>query len=220
MKNRTKLLSGLYAITDPNLMGEDIMTKAGQAISGGINILQYRNKAASYTQQKKEAHQLASLCYEQDVLFIINDNVELALEVNADGVHIGQQDGDIDAARKQLGAGKIIGVTCNNKIENAIIAQQQGADYVAFGRFFKSSTKPTAPQADVSMLEEIRASITLPVVAIGGVTHANASELLKYDIDMLAVIESLFGQKDIGQSARRFVDIFKRRDDRKASSDL
>lgn len=214
MNKRTKSLSGLYAITDPDLMGEDIIGKAKKAICGGISILQYRNKTAPYTQQKKEAQLLARLCHSQDVLFIINDNVKLALEVNADGVHIGQQDCNIDAARKQLGPEKIIGVTCNNKIENAITAQQQGADYVAFGRFFKSSTKPGAPQADLVMLKDLRSSISLPVVAIGGITHTNATELLKYDIDMLAVIESLFGQKDITESARQFVDIFNHRDDR------
>lgn len=213
MNKRKKSLSGLYAITDPDLMGKDIIGKAEKAISGGINILQYRNKTAPYTQQKKEAQLLARLCHSQDVLFIINDNVKLALEVNADGVHIGQQDCNIDAARKQLGAEKIIGVTCNNKIENAIVAQRQGADYVAFGRFFKSSTKPSAPPADLSLLKDIHHFITVPVVAIGGITHANAIQLLAYDIDMLAVIESLFGQKDITESARQFVDIFNHRDD-------
>jgi len=220
MKNIKKPLSGLYAITDPCLMGDDLIIKAEQAISGGINILQYRNKTASNTQQRDEAQVLAKLCKNNGVLFIINDNIELATEVNADGVHIGQQDSDIQSARNKLGDEKIIGVTCNNKIENAIVAQQQGANYVAFGRFFKSSTKPSAPAAQTSLLKDIKQSISIPIVAIGGITHSNIIQLLHYDIDMFAVIESVFGQNDIAESARQFIEILKHRDDREPWSDL
>ncbi|MDH5601102.1 MAG: thiamine phosphate synthase [Gammaproteobacteria bacterium] len=218
--NNKHFLSGLYAITDPELMGDELLAKAEQAIIGGINILQYRNKTASKTEQIEEAQILASLCHKHDVLFIINDSVELANEVNADGVHIGQQDTGIQNARKQLGQDKIIGVTCNNKIENAVIAQQQGADYVAFGRFFKSSTKPSAPAAELSILKNIKQLISIPVVAIGGITPANAARLLEYDVDMLAVIESIFGQKDISGSTRQFIDILSHKDDHKVMSDL
>lgn len=213
MNNKNKLLHGLYAITDPNLMGEDIIVKAEQAILGGINIMQYRNKTASPEQQEQEAHQLAKLCKNHNVTFIINDNVELAINVNADGVHIGQKDLHIQQARERLGKNKIIGVTCNNKIDLALQAQQQGADYIAFGRFFKSLTKPSAPQAELSILTEARQLITIPIVAIGGITHESAPLVLAKDVDMLAVIEGIFGKADILKSAQQFVDIFNARDD-------
>ena len=213
MSNQDKILKGLYAITDPKLMSDDIILKAEQAIRGGINILQYRNKTASIEQQEQEAHTLAQLCKKHNVIFIINDNVELAIKVNADGVHLGQTDTDFKQAREILGNNKIIGVTCNNKIEFAQTAQQQGADYVAFGRFFNSSTKPSAPQAEISLLEKARKHISIPIVAIGGITHKNASLLLEKNIDMLAVIEGVFGQADITKATQQFVDIFNSRDD-------
>lgn len=213
MSHQEKILKGLYAITDPKLMGDDIILKAEQAIRGGINILQYRNKTASLAQQEQEAQTLAKLCKQHNVVFIINDNVELAKKVNADGVHLGQTDTDLKQARELLGNNKIIGVTCNNKIEFAQTAQQQGADYIAFGRFFNSSTKPSAPQAEISLLENARKHISIPIVAIGGITHNNATLLLESNIDMLAVIEGIFGQADITHATQQFVDIFNTRDD-------
>lgn len=213
MSNQDKILKGLYAITDPKLMGDDITLKAEQAIRGGINILQYRNKTASIEQQEQEANTLAKLCKRHNVIFIINDNVELAVKVKADGVHLGQTDTNFKQARELLGNNKIIGVTCNNKIEFAQTAQQQGADYVAFGRFFNSSTKPSAPQAEISLLEKARKHISIPIVAIGGITHDNAPLLLEKNVDMLAIIEGIFGQTDITHAAQQFIDIFNTRDD-------
>ena len=188
-------------------MGLDLIEKAEQAILGGINILQYRNKTASIEQQEQEASTLARLCNERDVIFIINDNVELAIKVNADGIHLGQKDTHIQQARKLLGENKIIGVTCNNQIEFAQAAQQQGADYVAFGRFFNSLTKPSAPHAELSLLSEARKKITVPIVAIGGITHESAALLLNEGADMLAVIQGIFGQADILNATRQFVEI-------------
>ncbi|MCW8900503.1 MAG: thiamine phosphate synthase [Gammaproteobacteria bacterium] len=220
MISKVKSLHGLYAITDPQLMGEEIIVKAEQAILGGINILQYRNKTASPEQQKNEARELAKLCNKHNVVFIINDNVDLAINVNADGVHIGQKDTQLQQARERLGNNKIIGVTCNNQIELALIAQREGADYVAFGRFFTSLTKPTAPQAELSLLSEARKSITIPIVAIGGITHKTAPLLLEHDIEMLAVIQGIFAKPDILNATQQFVDIFSARDDQKPLSDL
>jgi len=189
-------------------MGADLVSKAEQAILGGINILQYRNKLATLSQREQEATILARLCNKHNVLFIINDDVELAMKVNADGVHLGQNDTHIKKARQLLNKNKIIGMTCNNKIELAHAAQQQGADYVAFGRFYNSLTKPSAPQADLSLLKEARKSITIPIVAIGGITHELAPILLKEGVDMLAVIQGIFGQQDIVNTTRQFVEIF------------
>jgi thiamine-phosphate pyrophosphorylase len=203
-----KNLTGLYAITSPELMSTDLIEKAEQAIIGGINILQYRNKIANYVQQEQEASALAHLCKKHNVIFIINDNVELAIEVNADGIHLGQKDIHIQHARKLLGENKIIGVTCNNQIELAQKAQAQGADYVAFGRFFNSLSKPSAPQAELSLLSEAHKLITIPIVAIGGITHELAPLLLKEGADMLAVIHGIFGQEDILTTTRQFAQLF------------
>lgn len=205
MNNRS--LNGLYAITDPKLMGADLLVKAQQAIAAGISILQYRNKTAAIETQEQEALALAQLCKKNNVIFIINDNIELTLKVNADGVHIGQGDTHITQARTLLGENKIIGVTCNNNIELALDAQKNGADYIAFGRFFPSKTKPSAPHAELSLLREARKLITLPIVAIGGINHDSAPSLLKEGADMLAVIHAIFGQQDISNATQEFVEI-------------
>jgi len=205
-KNKN-ILQGLYAITDPDLMGADLVAKAEQAILGGIKILQYRNKTAPLEQQEQEASSLCKLCDEHNVVFIINDNVELAIKVNADGVHLGQKDTQLQQARNLLGKNKIIGVTCNNQVEFAQMAQEQGADYVAFGRFFNSLTKPSAPHAELSLLSEARKKITIPIAAIGGITPESAPLLLNEGVDMLAVIQGVFGQTDILNATRQFVEI-------------
>ena len=200
-------LKGLYAITDSKLMGSDLISKTEQAILGGINILQYRNKTAPLEQQEQEALKLVQLCKKNNVLFLVNDNVELALKVNADGVHLGQQDTPLQKAREQLGKDKIIGITCHDKIELAVEAQKYGADYVAFGRFFNSQTKPTASPAELSLISESKKSISIPIVAIGGITQEMASLLLKEGVDMLAVIHAIFGQDDILSATHQFVEI-------------
>ena len=189
------------------LLQRELVHKAEQAIIGGINILQYRNKIAPIEQQEKEALTLATLCRKNNVLFLINDNIELALKVHADGVHIGQSDTSLQYARKILGKNKIIGITCHNKIELAIDAEKKGADYVAFGRFFNSETKPSATEAELSILSEAANIITIPVVAIGGITPESAPLLLKEGVDMLAVIHGIFGQKDILKATQKFVEI-------------
>lgn len=142
-----------------------------------------------------------------NVLFLINDDVELALKVDADGVHLGQTDTQLQQARSALGENKIIGITCHNEIELANEAQKKGADYIAFGRFFSSKTKPSAPTAELSILSQARKSITLPIVAIGGITPDSAPLLLQEGVDMLAVIHGIFGQKDILKATRQFVEI-------------
>lgn len=208
MQMNNKTLTGLYAITDPALMGTTLVTKVEQAIHGGIKILQYRNKTAPLSQQEQEARTLAQLCKKNNVLFIINDNVELAIKVNADGVHLGQKDTHIQKARERLGENKVIGITCNNQLKLAQMAQAQGADYVAFGRFFNSATKPSAPQAALSLLNDAVKSVTIPIVAIGGITHESAPVLLKEGADMLAVIHGIFGQPDILKATRQLVELF------------
>lgn len=201
-------LHGIYAITDPVLCGAHLYEKVLAAIEGGIRILQYRNKQGSRDLQREETSQLLSLCQQHDVLFIINDDIELAGEINADGVHLGQQDRTLTYARQRLGNHKIIGISCNNRFEYALSAQQQGADYVAFGRFFPSQTKPQAPQAELELLSRARIELQLPVVAIGGITPSNGRQLIEAGADMLAVIHGIFAQPDVRLATRRYVELF------------
>lgn len=195
-------------ITDPDLMAGNLVTMAEQAIYAGIAVLQYRNKTASGQQQETEARELASLCKKNNVLFLINDNAELAVKVDADGVHLGQKDGSIVQARALLGDDKIIGVTCHNQIELAHIAEQQGADYVAFGRFFTSKTKPAASHAELSVLSEAKKSLVIPIVAIGGITAENAASVVQHGADMLAVIHGIFAQDDIPAAIQKINAFF------------
>jgi len=199
---------GVYAITDPVLCGEHLIDKVLAAIQGGIRILQYRNKQASLADQFEEAKKLLSLCQQHDVLFIINDDLDLASEINADGVHLGQQDRTLLEARQQLGNEKIIGISCNNRFDYALAAQQEGADYIAFGRFFSSMTKPQAPQAEIGLLQRAENELQIPVVAIGGISPDNGRSLIEAGADMLAVIHGIFGQADVRLAAQRYAELF------------
>ena len=134
--------------------------------------------------------------------------MQLAARIDADGLHIGQSDASLQQARTILGENKIIGVSCNNQLQWAIDAQQAGADYVAFGRFFNSQTKPQAPQADPDMLTQAKAQLDIPLVAIGGITLENANSLVTAGADMLAVIHAIFSQQDIAEAARQIQQQF------------
>ncbi len=204
--NRT--LRGLYVITDRNLMGDDLLALAEQAIAGGAHLLQYRDKSTDTCRREREALALAQLCEQHKVRFIINDDPALALKVGADGVHLGQSDGNIASIRQTLGRDKIIGVTCHASLEKALAAEQAGADYVAFGRFFPSQTKPDAPAAEINILRQARHQLTIPVVAIGGINAENGSALVAAGADMLAVIHGIFGATDIRQAAATLAYMF------------
>lgn len=203
-------LHGLYVITDPILCSNDLISKVELAILGGAQVIQYRNKNESITkaQQQTEAAALQSLCTQHGRTFIINDDVPLAIKINADGVHLGQTDGDITSARKRLGDNKIIGITCHSDLNAAISAQQQTADYVAFGRFYPSKTKPAAPPADIDILLHAKSQLQIPIVAIGGISVENATTLIQAGADMLAVIHAVFGQDNIKQAADEFKKLF------------
>lgn len=201
-------LRGLYVITDPTLCEDQLVEKVRQAISGGAQIVQYRNKQAPPEQRLEEATRLNQLCQQHQRLFIVNDDAELAARIDADGVHIGQSDASLQQARMILGENKIIGVSCNNQLQWAINAQQAGADYVAFGRFFNSQTKPQAPQAEPALLTQAKAQLDIPIVAIGGITVENANNLVTAGADMLAVIHAIFSQADIIEAARQIQQQF------------
>jgi thiamine-phosphate pyrophosphorylase len=204
-------LRGLYVITDRALSVQrnlSLPTMVAAAIHGGARIVQYRDKTLSPSARQREAQTLAALCKSHDVVFLINDDVPLALAVDADGVHLGQRDAHLAQARDQLGPERIIGITCHDRLELAVAAQQAGADYVAFGRFFASVTKPGAPPADLLTLQQARVRLSIPIAAIGGITPANAPVLLEHGADMLAVIHGVFAAVDIATAAGEYARLF------------
>ena len=197
---------GLYAITQTdNKSAEIVINEVIAALNGGAVVVQYRDKNpldAVYL-----AGQLLKVCREYGVPLLINDDVDLAVKVGADGVHLGREDGAIVEARKQLGAEAIIGVSCYNFLEQALDAQEQGATYVAFGRFFPSLSKPLAAPADLDTLRKARFLLDIPIVAIGGILPDNGGQLLAAGAGLLAVIGGLFDSQP-EQSARAYGALF------------
>jgi thiamine-phosphate pyrophosphorylase len=201
----TALSRGLYAITDGPR--PDLRDAVGAALLGGARLVQYRDKTHDSARRTEEARMLMELCASHAAPLIINDDIELARAVGAAGVHLGEDDGDIAAARVYLGAKAIIGVSCYDSIERARQLAAAGADYVAFGAFFPSPTKPLARRASLDLLRAAR-SLGIPQVAIGGITHDNAPPLIEAGADYLAVISSLFGASDIRAAAQRYTQLF------------
>lgn len=198
---------GLYAITQTEHKTIAlVLEEVSAAIRGGAAVVQYRDK--NPIDAPLLAAELVKLCHGQQVPLIINDDMELAARVGAAGVHLGRDDGDIGAARAFLGAGAIIGVSCYNSLERALAAQQRGADYVAFGRFFPSNSKPLAAPAELTTLQQARQALTVPIVAIGGILPGNGGQLLAAGADMLAVIGGLFDDGDPEQAARTYHALF------------
>ncbi|MEN9896643.1 MAG: hypothetical protein RLZZ66_292 [Pseudomonadota bacterium] len=198
--------NGLYAITQTENQSIDaILTQTQAVLRGGAKIVQYRDKKPIDARLLAKA--LVQLCHQFEVPLIINDDVELALAVGADGVHLGESDGSIQQARVELGGNAIIGVSCYNNIERAVDAQRQGANYVAFGRFFASSTKPLAAPAQLETLTRAKKMMTIPVVAIGGILPENGRDLIHAGADILAVIGGLM-TKEPELSARNYDDLF------------
>ena len=196
---------GLYAITDgPRI---DLLEVVAQALAGGARVLQYRDKTADAARRHAEAAALKQLCDTHTVPLIVNDDVALAVAVGAAGVHLGRDDDDVAAARAALGAGAIIGVSCYDSLERARAAAAAGADYVAFGAFFPSPTKPQAVRASLDLLRQ-SATLGVPRVAIGGITPDNALSLVEAGADFLAVISAVFGAPDVRAAAQRFARLY------------
>lgn len=207
MKNRIK---GLYAVTPDLADTGQLLAQVEAALQGGASLLQYRNKTASTTLRREQATALQALCGEYQVPLIINDHVELCHELDAEGVHLGGEDSDIAAARTLLGPGKIIGVSCYNRLELARHAKAQGADYVAFGSCFGSATKPAAVRAPLELFGQARQEIGLPAVAIGGINAENAALAIEAGADSIAVIGALWTAPDIRHAAQMFSNLFMR----------
>jgi len=205
--NRNDRISGLYAITPDEQDTLELLRKVRLALLGGARVLQYRNKAADKAARLEQSSALRELTNEFNVPLIINDDVMLAQAVGADGAHLGGTDGSLSYAREVLGNGKLIGMSCYNRLELAKVAVSQGADYVAFGSFFVSTVKPEAVAAIPDLLRQAHREIPVPLVAIGGITVSNGPQLLEAGADALAVISALFGAKDIQGTARQFANL-------------
>lgn len=209
--NKQHCLHGLYVITDWEIAqqaSQPIEAMVELALAGGARIIQYRNKHTTPSVHKREASTLARLCQHYGVTFLINDDVELAMHVDADGVHLGQTDLTLSKARQQLGQEKIIGITCHNDLSLAQKAQDESADYVAFGRFFPSLSKPNASMATMNTLAQAKQLLSVPLCAIGGITPANAPQLINHGANMVAVIHAVLAATDIKQTANRFAKLF------------
>jgi len=200
---------GLYAITDALLIPDDrLIVAVEQAILGGARLIQYRDKSHDAARQLTQATALNALCQHYAIPLIVNDDVELAVQVGAAGVHIGKDDPVLAIARARLGQQAIIGVSCYDRLDLALEAVRAGADYVAFGAFFPSPTKPTEVRASIALLRKARAALSVPIVTIGGITPDNAPLLLDVGADALAVVSGVFGQPDIQAAARRYANLF------------
>jgi len=220
-KKAKSTLYGLYAITPcssiQSLSTSELLSKIQSAIEGGARIVQYREKHLPKDVRREQAHAIKTLCERHNVCFLVNDDVVIAREVGAHGVHLGQGDLSLAHAREALGKSAIIGISCYNQLDLALQAQQQGADYVAFGRFFSSQTKPSAVPADIDLLIRAKSELSIPIACIGGITAENAKLLVSAGADMLAVINAIFGAKgnggaeDIRLAAQQLAECFEPR---------
>ncbi|WP_296246776.1 thiamine phosphate synthase [Pseudomonas sp. UBA4194] len=195
-------LRGVYAITDSQLLAGKFLKYVEAALEGGITLLQYRDKTGDEARRLREAEKLRDLCDRYKAHLIINDDAELAARLNV-GVHLGQGDGPLTPARALLGRKAIIGSTCHASLDLARQAAREGATYVAFGRFFNSTTKPDAPPASLDLLTAARAELKLPIAVIGGITLDNAAPLVAQGADLLAVVHALFGADSAQEVTRR-----------------
>ena len=211
-------LRGLYAITPDEPDTNALVRKTRLALAGGARMVQYRNKTASAALRRDQGAALLALCRKQRVPLIVNDDLELAEALDADGLHLGRDDVSVAVARSRLGGSKMLGASCYDQLGLALAARHASADYVAFGSAFPSATKPSAVLAPPSLYREARARLACPIVAIGGITTANARGLIAAGADAIAVIGALFDALDIEKRAREFADIFEAHDFEKRSA--
>jgi len=208
--SRSRLpMSGLYALT-PDLADSRLLeARVKSALAGGASAIQYRNKRAPDTLRRDQARALRRICTAAASPLIINDDVELAAEVEADGVHLGRDDADVAVARRRLGAQAMIGVSCYDSLVCAQAAVEAGAGYIAFGSFYGSKVKPEAVRATPGLITEAKRRWGVPVVAIGGITAQNAAPLLAAGADAVAVISAVFDADDVEAAARSFAVLFR-----------
>ncbi len=208
MEHRSFRLRGLYAVTPEMPDTAELAARVRDVLAGGACLVQYRSKNPDAALRRRQAAALLQLCRERDVPLIINDDAGLAAELGADGVHLGRDDVDLDAARTRLGSARILGASCYNDLERAVAAVARGADYVAFGAAFPSPTKPGAARAPLSLYAAARSRLALPIAAIGGITVNNAPQLIAAGVDLLAVISDLFETPDAAARAAAYARLF------------
>jgi thiamine-phosphate pyrophosphorylase len=205
-------LAGLYALTpDDNLLPR-LSALVESALKGGVQWVQYRNKIAPAPLRRAQAAELLRICRAHGAKLIINDDIWLAVEIGADGAHIGRDDmpgGSLTAARNALGSKRILGVSCYDDLARAEVAVDAGADYIAIGSVFASVSKPDATRASLDLVAEAKKRFKVPFCAIGGITVKNAPEVIKSGADMIAVLSDLFDAMDIQKQAEKFRHLFK-----------
>lgn len=211
MPERRAGLAGLYVIADTGAAsGPDLTRRAGLALAGGASLLQYRDKTSATSRRRRDCETLLGLCREHDALFIVNDDVELALAVRADGVHLGRDDGTVEETRRRAGNRLLIGASCYDDLDRAARARNDGADYLAFGSFYPSAIKPDAPRPSPGILTEAK-KLSCPLVAIGGITADNAAPLIDAGADMIAVISAVWAAPDTSSACQQLAGLFARR---------
>jgi len=207
LKTRLKL-SGLYAITPDEPQTPRLAAMVAAALDGGVRLVQYRSKDVAPELRRQQGTELLRLCRARGARLIVNDDLALALALDADGVHLGREDGDAGTARAALGPEKLLGVSCYSDLGLAATAAAAGADYVAFGSMYPSATKPEAPPAPLALLGEARRRFGLPIAAIGGISLVNAGQTVAAGADLLAVVSDLFDAEDIAARAREYQSLF------------
>ena len=191
------LLTGIYAITPDSLEKEQLYKRVKKLLQNGVRIIQYRDKLRSFEDKLIISKQLKDICQNFDSLLIINDDIHIAKEINADGVHLGQKDISCNEARSILGSGPIVGISCQNNLELALKAQHEGADYVAFGSIFKTSTKKDVVYCSLEDLKDFVKKIEISSVAIGGINLRSFQKVKRSGVDMIAMSSELFLQNEI-----------------------
>jgi thiamine-phosphate pyrophosphorylase len=202
-------LRGLYAVTPDDPLLPRMSALVGEALAGGVRVVQYRNKLAPPPLFRAQAAELLRICRAAGALLIINDNPEIAADIGADGVHVGREDGGVARARAIVGPDCIVGVSCYDEFGLAERAVAEGADYVAFGAMFSSTVKPGAVAAPLRLVSEAKAKLKVPVCTIGGIKTSNVRTLIDAGADMAAVITDLFDAPDIAARARAYQELFK-----------
>ncbi len=205
---RNPKINGLYAITPELENTGDLLDKTRQVLEGGAQLIQYRNKSANRILLREQAGLLLQLCREYTVPLIINDYLDLTIEIGADGLHVGQHDAAIAKARNQLGDNKIIGASCYNNLGLALQAEKEGVDYVAFGAFFPSLTKPNTVSVTMNLIAEAKNKITVPIVGIGGIRLTNAKKIIQSGCAAIAVCNDLFQSVNIKAKAAQYAQLF------------
>lgn len=197
----------LYAITDERwLNNRSLVEVVQELIAGGVTCLQYRDKVKSMDEKEKMALQLKNICDQAQIPFIINDDVNLAAKIHADGVHLGQKDCDVKTARKILGERAIIGVSART-VRDALLAQENGADYLGSGAVFGTATKEDASFLGVDCFSKICEAVQIPVVAIGGISLQSIPQLKESGVSGVAVVSQLFAAKTPQIAAQQFIQV-------------